>query len=106
MGVVLPAVDVLGIEIDNFTTELVGSVAGDAGLAGAAGAVEEGRFGVITVEDGLKGAGEGVDFAVYVAVVSGHKLRMERACVGDHLPARVSTRGLSWRGGVSGIAEA
>jgi hypothetical protein len=37
-----------------------------------------------------------------VSHVAGHELGLERACIRDHLPARVSTWPLSWKGAISG----
>lgn len=41
---------------------------------------------------------ERVHFSVSVSHVAGNELGLKRPCVGYHLPARVTTRALNWKG--------
>jgi hypothetical protein len=60
--VVLPAVDVLGVEVKDGLVKLVGHVAGVAGLAHAGRSVKEGDFTLFSSGHGVEGGGEAVDF--------------------------------------------
>lgn len=67
VGIVLPAVHVLGIQVKDSFVELVGHVASDTGLAHARGPVEERSFALVASGYRVESGGETVDFrrAVY-----------------------------------------
>jgi hypothetical protein len=53
-GVVAPAVDVSGLDVENLLAETFSDELRDAGLAGAAGSGDDSRVGGFTVRDGLE----------------------------------------------------
>ncbi len=63
-GVVAPAVDVSGLDVEDLLSEPLGDELRDAGLAGAAGAGDDGGIGGFAVRDGIEDAGE----VVYLGV--------------------------------------
>jgi hypothetical protein len=79
-GVVAPAVDVGGLDVEDLFPESFGDELGDAGLTGAAGAGDDGRVGGFAVRDGLEDAREMVDllFLFSESTTSGNTATLHR----------------------------
>ncbi len=84
-GVVAPAVDVGGLDVEDLFAEPFGDELRDAGLAGAAGSSDDGRVGGFTVREGLKNAGEVVDFGVAMLNFPRDEPGAENASIANHL---------------------
>ena len=63
-GVVSPAVDVSGLDVEDLFSEPFGDELRDAGLAGAARSSNDGRISGLPIREGLENAGEVVYFGV------------------------------------------
>ena len=84
-GVVAPAVDVGGLDVEDLFSESFGDELRDARLAGAAGSSDDGRVGGFTVRDGLENAREMVDFGVAMLNFPRDEPGAENASIADHL---------------------
>ena len=84
-GVVTPAVDVGGLDVENLFPEAFGDELRDAGLAGAAGSGDDSRVGGFTVRDWLEDAREMVDFGVAMLNFSRDESGAKDTSIADHL---------------------
>jgi len=84
-GVVAPAVDVGGLDVEDLFPESFGDELRDTRLAGAAGPGDDGRVGGFAVCDGLEDAGEVVDFGVAMLNFPRDEPGAEDASIADHL---------------------
>ena len=83
--VILPAVDVLRVEVEALLMEFVDGELRDTGLPGSGGTSQEGRFGRFAPGDGFEHAREVVHLGVAVDHLSGDELRLEVAGVVEHM---------------------
>ncbi len=84
-GVVAPAVDVCGFDVENLFPESFGDELRDTSLTSAAGPSNDGRVGGFAVCDGLENAGEVVDFGVAMLNFPRDESSAEDASIADHL---------------------
>ena len=63
-GIVAPAVDVGGFDVEDLFTQSFGDKMRDAGFSGPAGTGHDGGVGGFAVRDGCENAGEVIDFGV------------------------------------------
>lgn len=91
--VVPTAVDVLGVDVDDFPTKLVGYVPGDAGLARPGRPVEDRSLAGLSMCDGVE---RGRGFADFLA--AGHdgsddEFGQEHACIANYvLPVGIQSQ--------------
>ena len=84
-GVVTPAVDVGGLDVEDFFPEPFGDELRNAGLAGAAGPGDDGGVRGFPVRDGLEDAGEMIDFGVAMLNFPRDEPGPENTSIADHL---------------------
>jgi hypothetical protein len=83
-GVVAPAVDLGGLDVEDLFAESFGDELRDAGLAGAAGPSNDSRVGGFPVRDWLEDAGEVVDFGVAMLNFPRDESGVENPSIADH----------------------
>lgn len=103
-SMILPAVHVLGVEVDDGLFEFLKGVLGDTGLPGTGRAVNEDGFRGFTIGDGAEFAGDEVDFGVPVHHIVGHEFRIKHTRIGNHAQL-VDVICLKRKGWVSGTSD-
>jgi len=84
-GVVSPAVDVGGLDVEDLLSEPFGDEFRDAGLAGAARSSNDGRISGLPIREGLENAGEVVYFGVAMLDFSRDEPGPKNASIANHL---------------------
>ena len=84
-GVVSPAVDVDGLDVEDLFSKSFGDELRDTGFSRPAGSGDDGRVGGFTVRDGLENAGKVVDFGVAMLNFSRDEPSAEYASIANHL---------------------
>ena len=84
-GVVAPAVDVGGLDVEDLFPEPFSDELRNAGLPRPAGSGDDGRVGGVSVHDGLEDAGEVIDFGVAMLDFMGDEPGSKNASIADHL---------------------
>jgi hypothetical protein len=84
-GVVTPAVDVGGLDVEDLFAEPFSDELRDARLAGAAGSGDYGRVGGFAVRDWFEDAGEVIDFGVAMLNFSRDESGAKDTSIADHL---------------------
>jgi hypothetical protein len=83
--IVAPAIDVGGLDIEDFFSESFGNELRDAGFVGAAGSSDDGGVGGFPVRNGFEDAIEMVNFGVAMLNFPRDKPGAENASIADHL---------------------
>ena len=84
-GVVAPAVDVGGLDVEDFLTQAFGDELGDARLPRPAGSGDDGGVGRLPIRDGFENAGEVVDFGVAMLNFMRDEPSAEYASIANHV---------------------
>jgi len=84
-GVVTPAVDVGGLNVEDFFPESFGDELRDARFAGAAGSGDNSGVGGLAVRDWFEDAGEVIDFGVAMLNFARNEPGTKNASIADHL---------------------
>jgi hypothetical protein len=84
-GVVAPAVDVGGLDVEDLFAESFGDELRDAGLASAAGSGNDSGVGGLAVRDWLEDAGEVVDLGVAMLNFPRNEPGAKNASIADNL---------------------
>jgi len=84
-GVVTPAVDVDGLDVEDLFSKSFRDELRDARLPGSAGSGDDSGVGGFSVRDGLENAGEVVDLGVAMLNFPRNEPRTENASIADHL---------------------
>lgn len=90
--VVLPAVDVLGSNVEGVLAELFDSVSSTAGLSDARRSEDRGRFGRLTLKDRCENPREMCQFRVSVDDLLWDERILEHSSVGDHIEQGVASQ--------------
>jgi len=84
-GIVAPAVDVGGLDVQDLFTEPFGDELGDAGLASAAGSGDDSGVGGFAIRDWFEDAREVIDLGVAMLNFPRNEPGAKNASIADHL---------------------